>query len=112
MKQIFTAMNGTLSLTNLNIAFNTNEYTRYPIQSEQMFEAMAEFFDQNLKMVHLDLSGLNLGVHALTLAPALVKSTSLQSIHFHNNNITDEIKSGLYDIFRIRIGVRNTMTDI
>lgn len=112
MTQIFIALKGTLCLTNLNIAFNTNEYARYPMHSQKLDDAMIDLFEQPLKLVHLDLSGLNLGEKVLVLGPSLVKSLSLQSIHLHNNNIEDVVKQELYDIFRIRLGIRSTKTDI
>ena len=77
MTQIFKALEGTLSLTNLNLAFNTNEYGRFQEASQALFTSMVELFDRPHKIVHMDLSGLNLGEKVLILAPSLVRSLTL-----------------------------------
>ena len=60
LTEIFEALKGTLNLAHLNVSYNFNEYTRYPAQAELLFTTMAEYFDSHTKLVHLDLSGLNL----------------------------------------------------
>ena len=59
--EIFRALPHSLSLAYLNIAFNTNEYSRTKEQSEMLFELINNFLLSNSKLIHLDLSGCNLG---------------------------------------------------
>ena len=58
-----------------------------------MFEAMVEYFEHNLKLVHLNLSGLNLGYRVLDIGPALFKSLTLQAIHLNSNRIREDVRA-------------------
>ena len=69
---------------------------------------MSNLLDGNSKLVHLDLSGMNLGHHILTIGPAIAKSFTLQAVHLHQNEFSQEVKDQFYDILRIRLGVRQT----
>lgn len=106
LTQIFSALRGTLSLTHLNVSSNFNEYGRYEGSSNVFFETMTGYFENHMKLVHLDLSNLNLGDNVLMLGPPLFKANCLQAVHLHGNGIRPEARSELYDIFRIRLGVR------
>ena len=72
-----------LSLAYLNIAFNTNEYSRTKEQSETLFELFNNFLLSNSKLIHLDLSGCNLGANILLIGDSIAKSLTLQAIHLH-----------------------------
>ena len=81
-----------LSLSYLNVAFNTNEYSRAKEQSETLFELINNFLLNNSKLIHLDMSGMNLGNNILLIGDSLAKSLTLQAIHLHQNEIPEEVK--------------------
>lgn len=49
----------------------------------QLFMTMSDFFSKNTKLVHLDLSGCNFGVHIVEIGQAISQSTTIQSVHLH-----------------------------
>lgn len=63
------------------MAFNANEFSRFPDQTETLINAIYNFLENNNKLIHLDLSGCNLGSHVVRLGEALATSSTLQSIH-------------------------------
>jgi len=63
-------------------------------------------------MVHVDLSGCNLGSNVLLLAPALFKSLTLLSIHLHQNNIPADAREELLSIFRVRLESRMNKSEL
>ena len=83
MSEIFKALTITHNLTHLNIAFNTIEYGRYRSAAMDLFETISAFLYASNKLVHLDMSGCNLGPHIVEIGPAIAKSLTLQSVHLH-----------------------------
>ena len=92
LTQVFSSLRGAISLTHLNVAFNFNDYGRYLAVSKVLFDTMTDYFESHAKLIHLDLSGLNLGENVLMLGLPLFKANSLQSVHFHGNNIREETR--------------------
>jgi hypothetical protein len=73
---------------------------------------MYNFLENNNKLIHLDLSGCNLGSHVVRIGEALATSSTLQSIHLDSNQIPAEAKQALFDRLRIRLAVRKTKAEI
>ena len=62
---------------------------------------MSEFIKENEKLMHLDLTGCNLGATVTELSEALSLSRSLQAIHFSFNSIPQSAKKILFDTMRV-----------
>ena len=63
LTEIFAVLPHTISLSYLNIAFNTIEYARAPELAIKLFKVISNFLIKNNKLIHLDFSGCNFGEH-------------------------------------------------
>jgi len=79
----------------LNLSYNTLNFDEnHPDDqqaSEDFIDNFREYIDMTSKLIHLDLSGLNLGVEQLEeLCPILATCDNLQCLHLSDNQIRED----------------------
>lgn len=77
-----------------------------------MIDAVREFLHNNQGLVHLNLSGLNLGSRVTALSEALASSRSLIAIHLDQNEIPPDASESLFNALRVRKTQRKTRMKI
>ena len=86
-------------IKDLNIAYNTCDVFGADADSKKFVDKLSKFIKKAHKLVHLDLSGLQLGHQAAGLIQPIRQSESLCVIHLSNNQIPRNTKNLLYNLF-------------
>ena len=123
---IYTELKDNNSIRSLNMAYNTfpklvkraEEYkeeareTEERELSERLLDILKDLIGDCDKLMHLDLTGCNLGRRISDLAPALGKSVSLQAVHLSQNEIPNDVKEELFNRMNINKHTRMTRPQI
>ena len=85
---------------------NLPEDAEQRLECESLINEICGLIQENDKMMHLDLSGCNLGPRIEEIGQALSLSVSLQAVHLSFNGITDEQKETLFNQLRVNSKAR------
>lgn len=64
---------------------------------KSFLETVGMIIVNNLRLIHLNINGMNLGPHLLSLIPKVKESRSLNSVHMSDNDVPQEYIKLAYD---------------
>ena len=70
---------------------------------------MAEFIRRNKRLVHINLSKMNLAEHLIVIQEAVTRSHSLLCIHLSNNYVSEQLKFELKQMTALITKDANTL---
>ena len=95
-------------MENLNLSYNvlipshvmmkksSKDEPSYQEYCEKFIKDMVSFIEGNLLLIHINMSGMNLGDYTLHIAEACYFSPSLNSTHLSDNNVSPYTQNKIY----------------